>query len=100
MNDNSQASAANRGPRLNLPVLGSVERRWDTYQPFLKRVRVYTYEDEEDPTHTKKEGFVVEEPPPKSTFGSDVSDPSAMDDQDNRGWSCPADEPCTWLGPV
>ncbi|MFF3677390.1 hypothetical protein ACFYYS_25850 [Streptomyces sp. NPDC002120] len=99
MNDRSEASAENSGARLNLPVLGTVERRWDTYQPFLKRVRVYTYKDKEDP-NKEKEGFLVEEPPPKSTFGSVVADPSAVGDRDDWGWSCPLDEPCTWLGPI
>ncbi|TRO55969.1 hypothetical protein [Streptomyces sp. IB201691-2A2] len=95
MNDKSEASAADSGPPLSLPVLGTVERRWDTYQPFLKAVRVY--KTEEDPN---KVGFVMEEPPPKSIFGSDVSDPSGWNSPDGRGWTCPPGEPCTWLGPV
>ncbi|MGW2580967.1 hypothetical protein ACWCYZ_06445 [Streptomyces virginiae] len=99
MNDNPQASAEDPGARLRLPVLGTVERRWDTYQPFLKRVRVYFYPDEEDPKKIR-EGFLMEEPPPKSTFGSAVGDPSALDSRDGWGWSCPPGESCSWLGPV
>ncbi|MFE2146983.1 hypothetical protein ACFXA3_35555 [Streptomyces sp. NPDC059456] len=95
MYNKSEAGAAERGTRLNLPVLGTVERRWDTYQPFLKAVSVY--HPEEDP---KANGYVMEEPPPKSTFGSVVGDPSASDGLDDRGWSCPPAEPCTWFGPV
>ena len=96
MNDKSEASAADSGARLNLPVLGTVERRWDTYRPFLKAVRVYKYKEEGQ----EKEGFLMEEPSPKSTFGSDVSDPSPWDSPDHRGWTCPPGEPCTWLGPL
>lgn len=77
MYDESEAGAADRGARINLPVLGTVERRWDTYQPFLKVVGVY--HPLEDP---KMEGYLKEEPPPKSTFGSAVADPSASD-----GWT-------------
>lgn len=99
MNDKYEASVADSGARLNLPLLGTVERRWDTHQPFQKAVRVYTYKDKEDPKKVK-EGFLMEEPPPKSTFGSDVSEPSAMAGRDDRGWSCPPGEPCTRLGPV
>ncbi|MER5811412.1 hypothetical protein ABT143_25010 [Streptomyces sp. NPDC002033] len=95
MYNTSEAGAADRGARLNLPVLGTVERRWDTYQPFLKAVGVYHLE--EDPS---KVGYLMEEPPPKSTFGSAVADPSASDGLDDRGWSCPPGEPCTWFGPV
>ncbi|MDQ1041833.1 hypothetical protein [Streptomyces sp. V4I2] len=99
MNDKSEANAADSRARLNLPLLGTVERRWDTYQPFLKAVRVYKYKTEEEPEQ-EKVGFLMEEPPPKSTFGSDVSDPSSWDSPDDRGWNCPPGEPCTWLGPV
>ncbi|WCE02527.1 hypothetical protein PGH47_43065 (plasmid) [Streptomyces sp. HUAS 31] len=99
MNDKSEASAKDASTRLNLPVLGSIERRWDTYGPFLKRVRVYRYK--ENPQDKEfKEGFVVEEPPPKSTFGSDVNDPPAVGSLDDRGWSCEPGEPCTWFGPI
>ncbi|MFD9722572.1 hypothetical protein [Streptomyces sp. NPDC059072] len=95
MYDKSEAGAADRGARLNFPVLGTVERRWDTYQPFLKPVRVYTPEEDENAV-----GYVYEEPPPKSFFGSAVGDPPASDGLDDRGWSCPPAEPCTWFGPV
>ncbi|MFD9466581.1 hypothetical protein [Streptomyces sp. NPDC060027] len=98
MNDTFKARAAHLGTQLNLPVLGTVERRWDTYQPFLKAVRGYTYKETEK--GPELEGFVVEEPPPKSTFGSDVSDPPARNSQDGPGWNCPPGEPCTWLGPL
>ncbi|MFB6616861.1 hypothetical protein ACIGFK_17095 [Streptomyces sp. NPDC085524] len=99
MNDRSEASAEDSGARLELPVLGTVERRWDTYQPYMKRVRVYYYKEKED-SEEILEGFLVEEPPPKSTFGYAVGDPPAPDSWDGRGWSCPSGEPCTWLGPV
>ncbi|MFB6482217.1 hypothetical protein ACFCXF_26925 [Streptomyces virginiae] len=95
MYDQSESDAADRGARFNLPVLGTLERRWDTYQPFLKVIGIYhTLED------PNKVGYRVEEPPPKSTFGSVVADPSASDGLDDRGWDCPLGEPCTWIGPV
>lgn len=55
----SEAGAADRGTRLNLPVLGTVERRWDTYQPFLKAVGVYHLEEDPDEV-----GYLMEEPRP------------------------------------
>ncbi|MFD9030629.1 hypothetical protein ACFVZW_05615 [Streptomyces sp. NPDC059567] len=99
MNDTYQAAATPAGTGLNLPVLGAVERRWDTYRPFLKAVRVYYYTTEEDPK-TEKAGYLMEEPPPKSTFGSDVNDPPWAG-PDARGWNCPPGEgadACTWHG--
>ncbi|MFF7814250.1 hypothetical protein ACF1E9_07980 [Streptomyces roseolus] len=99
MNDRYRAAPPPDGTGLNLPVLGAVERRWDTYRPFLKDVRVYTYSTEEDPD-TELTGYVREEPPPASNFGPDVNDPPWAGDAD-RGWNCPPGEgadACAWLG--
>ncbi|MER8038624.1 hypothetical protein [Streptomyces hydrogenans] len=99
MNDTHRAAAAPAGARLNLPVLGAVERRWNAYRPFLKDVRAYHYATEEDPDTTLT-GYVREEPPPKSAFGSDVNDPPWAGGSD-RGWNCPPGEgadACAWHG--
>ncbi|MFH8698891.1 hypothetical protein [Streptomyces chartreusis] len=101
MNDKSEANATASGSRLNLPVLGAIERGWDTYQPFLAVVGVYYYKDNpNDKEEKEKKGLLKEEPPPKSIFGCDVSDPPATGGSDDRGWSCPPSESCTWFGPV
>lgn len=102
MNDTYQAALPPPGTGLNLPVLGVVERRWDTYRPFLKDVRVYYYPPDKEDPDTLVAGYLEEEPPPKSHFGSDVNDPPWAGEAD-RGWNCPSGEgadACTWLGPL
>ncbi|TRO55508.1 hypothetical protein [Streptomyces sp. IB201691-2A2] len=81
--------------RLNLPVQGMIERRWNTYVPYLEVVD--TYKTEEDPNIL---GDRVEEPPPASHFGTDVGDPAPWAGRDSRGWHCQPGSGCSWTGLV
>ncbi|MFI1398656.1 hypothetical protein [Streptomyces sp. NPDC020681] len=81
--------------RLNMPVQGTIERRWDLYQPYLEVVA--TYKTQENPEIL---GNRVEQPLPASNYGSDVGDPGPAAGADSRGWHCQPVSGCAWSGLV